>query len=255
MNSNIDQHFEEQLWAYVHGELPEQDKKEIESLLADAQARQALLLQIRQLHQLLPDACIEESNVTSLADKIESLYDRDQHVASTQSENGSRGLIIHFPQILTRRWKLVVAAAAILIVSAIVLTPTTSVKWESPNIQSLCYRGSDIDPAKSNEALRINAITFAKQLRRSTARSLRDRGIERRSYGQNPIILSLSLTQNRDGTLLAEIVGKASDDNIIGTWQIEGAGIEALEELIQSVTTPITDAVWSHYKVYGDNES
>jgi hypothetical protein len=241
---------EAELWAYLHGELPEEVTRRIEDALSRSDDPKALFPQMQQLDGLLAESYRQGERDQSLSAEIEAIYDRDTDGAlEGPSRPGFGKRLLPFLIVAPQRWTLVAATAALVALSFGVYGPRPSVKWARPEVVPVTYRGGTLRSENASQQFQKTAASFAEQLETSTANELQKRKLHRRRHFTKATRFSLTIHEYPDGALLADIAGWSPDGRMIGEWSVRAHGMEALEGSIPKLTAEIADRIASFSEV------
>jgi len=228
-----------QLWAYVHGQLTEDDRQALELQLRDDAELRRELLRTQQLNRFLRD---------HLAEAVEARAELENRVLEAVEAGGVRAK--------TPPWWRRRAFAGILAVAALLLVLTGAplylrgpVAWEAPQFTPLEYRG-DPEP-QHGRYTREDAEACFRAFRGALVRAFDEARPPRRT--RRPVV-AFSVRELPRGRLAIEVAVRYDGDRppVLSTREVGSVGeFEAAADAMAAevmVSALVQDAVRQHVR-------
>lgn len=219
----------EAIWAYLHGELSAERRREFEQTLKADSALRARLEKASRADLFLRDSlrqarpCDEAGECDALADAALAAWERDQAQAhAPAAASPARAAWVGWR--VRPTWKAACLAAAALL--ALAVTPALFVapaaRWAEPAFSPLTYRG-----ASAPDAARVlspaTAARCQEALSSALARLLEARGAKLPAG----LLLSLRVYELRDGAFSVCVTACFRDGRKAGEWTGDFTSVEA----------------------------
>ena len=241
----------EAVWAYLHGEMADEERNAFElDLQKDAELRR-IFDETSKMHRLLretlPVVDQEESSIDDIADKAlacwEKEYDLKQRFVSERASQQKQGG-------LPSKWSRflfhpavgvagLAAAAVILLVSPVLKTPA-GLAWDDPVFSSLALRGAQSAEAQAvlSEDIAVRCQTL---LQSELMRALETRA----DSSQISLVLSLHLQELRNGAFSLIVQARTRKGDLVGEWSGDYSGEAAFNEQVGASAEQIAEALAS----------
>lgn len=222
----------EPIWAYLHGELAEDERFSFEADMARDYALRLRVEEARQLDSLLGSALLSqdetETGLDALADQALAAWELEQTPAIHEAPAVTpRRKTVAFPAwpISLRRpgWSLtgLAAAAILMVLVSPLLRETPEVVWTRPDFSPLALRGpagSAVATLPADTAARCQKVLVA-----ALARAFEERGAVPRCG----LTLSFRLQELCKGAFSVTVQAHDRSKRTVGEWRGDYSGMES----------------------------